>query len=163
MKNIILGACIVLLFGCASNPMQKQLFKKSVKTKQYYSLSEYKEKKLKTIYSEYLELLNDKKAHKVETSQPMPALVLASEYKNFKDIVNNKDFFNNHPISRNTLKNLKELVYYKNKAIVVFSGESAIENYSKCFYITYYLLTVEKNKLKILYLDGEGGEIVIPH
>jgi Cu2+-containing amine oxidase len=163
MKNIILGACVVLFFGCTSSITQKKLFEKSVKTKQYYSLKEYKEKKLKLIYSEYLELLNGKKVHNIETAQSMPTLVLASEYKNFKDIVNNKDFFNKYPINKNTLKNLKELVYCKNKAIAVFTGESALDNYSKCFYVTYYLLTVEKNKLKIVYLDGESGEIVIPH
>ena len=161
MRYIILSLFLLL---CTASASDKKLepFEIIQEKKKYYSLKEYQKNNLTEIYPEYIKILEQHKTYKTEFSKNMPDIQLKKIYNNFDEIVKNKNFFNKYSIDNLNTENLNILVYSNNKAIIKFSGENAFDAYTKCFFINYYLLTIQKDILKVLYIDGEGGQIVMP-
>jgi len=163
MRLIISSLFLLLFASCSINTKEVKPFKAIQDTKKrYYSLKEYKDNNLTNIYHEYLKMLEQPTIDKTKIRKEMPNIKLKTIYNNFNDVIKNENFFNEYPINKLNDDNLNTLVYYKNKAIIQLSGEDIFDATTKCFFINYYLLTIDNNKLKVLFIDSEGGQIVIP-
>jgi len=147
---------------------------KEEKTKKYhakiYTLREYK-KKLPTI--EINQVLFDKDSLKYLTKGILPkrstnsefgkskTIYLDKKYHSFKNIKDEKTFFNKFPIDKLSAYELETIIYYDNKALVTFSS---IGDYS--FFRGYYLLILKKGRLISFNLgfdQGCGSPIEMPY
>jgi len=150
-----------------------------IEKKTFYRVLKLKEEKTKKYHAkvytrkEYIKklphlnepnILFEKKSLKYLISKSLPkespkeniyrekTLFLDKKYNSFKSIIIDKTFFTKYPINHFTSYELETVIYFKNRALVTFSGTS---NYS--FFREFYLFILNQNRIIPFNLGNESG------